>query len=1520
MKKRLVYLFACIMALGISAFAGTDAGQATVGSRSREDVTNLRRSRPRKARTEKTSAPIMRVHAGDKQLYAFHRNAFDGGLIGWTGLVEVKAGATEPETLSQLPGDPIFQAAYMGDKALVVRYNDGDHVTYQMYDTESWEPKSTIRYVRTNPNILPYGMAYDHTTDKIYCSVFADAYTMVGSEDAQFGYINLDKADEPVTIINELPERMRAMTFDANGELYGLSFGGDLYKINKFTGEATQTGVHVDLISEDGDPSAPSTTYGSESMCCDWESGDFYISYGDDWDDTYVVRFNPTTGEAELVADYSYYGSWTGNILTGFYFIQSGASAAKGTPVAVSDLAIEAVGTEMKAKVSFFMPDVDTDGNAIDADMTWTVNDGNNDLATGISHSGTKVETIVEVATTGRVVLAVTATLDGETSNPASANTFIGCDVPEIFGLPTVKVNGQQITVKWNEANAVNGGNLDPVTYQVTRLPDNVVVAEAISETTFVDEITSDIKTKYSYDILPKSGDVEGKTVTSRAAYAGKYIGMPLAEKFEDPAMFLEYPIIDANNDDIIWDYGKKLYAGETYGVAVFEGGHKAADDYLLIGPFKMEQGAAYTFHMIAEAANLIETIEVKVGTNPTDTASFSTELIAPVQINPNKETQKCFDVSFEPETSGDYYFGIHVISNNADKVYVTEVGVTALQGSYPAAPADFIAEPLADSAVLTFTLPDKCIDGSELNAIKEARIYRDNALLATITEGIAPGATLTYVDDTEVSNGYHNYTVTAVNAESEGKYAACNVWRGPDYPARPTNVRFWEDLETPGLMHVTLDHAKRGFYGGYVNTDEIVYFVNYLVMGVSSGTIELGRGTDLTFKLPFNVTAQDVFAGSVYGSNSTGSIINSNNWTTTTCYFGPAMTLPLHDSWCDSAKSGGVWSGQNTDSNSVSGQSYWQTSSGGSQDGDGGFFGMTNTVDNVGKRALSPRVTLEGTTTPALVFYYRYTAQARQFDLEIFVDDQPVRVLLPLDLAAENADKWIRMEVPLTDYISNKYIQFGFTAKGLAGEDIARIDNLTISDLKTNDLGVISFSAPVKVNANSDATLNLTIRNYGSADVNANDYTVKFYKNDELLAELPGKALAADRETSFTTTDRPSVLDAEGVTYHAEIDYAADLNATNNTSARSSVRVVITDYPTVSDLNGSYDDGAITLTWSDPDMTKIPGVSTTESFESYEAFTIDNFGSWTTVDGDKANTVRLVTDMGAYDYPHNGEPMAWQVFNPAEANLFNKAWEGRSGSQFLVSFQAIDTKADNRQAKSDDWLISPELNGAEQAISFYSHAGLGAYAPELFDFMVSDKTTDIADFTPLAENVEVPYTADSWTEFVFRVPAGTRYFAIVHKSVDMFAMLVDDITYIPAGSAQTQLDLNGFNVYRNGKRITSEPIGENTFTDTDIEEGKEYTYSVSAIWDKGESRLSDSVTISAVSSLDNVTTYKLTVTGHKGFIRISGGIGEQAEIFNMAGARVATVEAKDTVDVPVASAGVYVVRAGGAVAKVIVR
>ncbi len=1499
------------MALGVSAYAVADAVSGGNAPRTREEIAKLRASRPHKAQDESNKAPAARISAGDKQLYAFHCYAFDGSLTNWKGLVKVDAGS--PTTVKEMPGDAIFQAAYMGDKALVIHYFFKDYVTYEVYNTSDWEKVSGVNYVRTSTNILPYALAYDHTTDKVYGYFYADAWKWREDKQNQFGYIDLSNAGNPIVIVNDnTTTLMRATTFDKDGNMFGLAFDGKLYSINKFTGESTPTGVTVNLHAGDGDLSVTYNTYGRESMCCDWETGDFYIAYGNDYDDTFVAKFNPTTGASTLLADYGYDGSWEGNVLTGLFFEQKATATTKGTPEVVADFVAEAVGTELKANVTFTMPAVDTEGNAIDADLTWSIGNGESEYATGTAHSGEKVEAVVEVPASGRTTLYLTTANGAAVSNMASVSVFIGCDTPKILGLPALRVNGQQVTISWNEAVPCDEGNLDPLTYKVTRQPDNVVVAEACETNRFVDVLESDIKTQYYYEIQPKAGNIEGEAVTSRKAYAGTYIGLPLNEDFSDEAMFLEYPIIDANNDDNCWEW-----LDRNGGKAVYPATSEAANDYLLIGPFKMEVGTTYSFHMKAGGHSIGEDIAVYVGTDPEDVNSFSTQLVAPTRLIAN-QGDKNFDVSFEPASSGDYYFGIHACTPYGSKfIYLYEVAVKALGGDAPAAPDNFDIVPQAASAIVNFTLPTKRINGSDLEALDSALVYRDNMLIGIIKEGVAPGAVMSYTDNDEVSQGYHTYSVTSVSPDGEGKYISGQVWRGADVPGRPTNFRMWEDANTPGLMHATFDAPKRGYYGGYINPDEITYLLDWMVMGGSNGLIELGQGTEHTFQLPFEITEQNIFAGSVYGRNANGAVAGYPNWATTTTYYGPAMQLPVHDSWSATAKSGGSWSGQDIDDNAGLAETYWGSVESPSQDQDGGLMAMTTTVENGGKRMLSPRVTIAGADNPTLVFYYRYTAQATMFNLEIMVDGQPFTVLQQLDLAAANAGKWIRMEVPLSAYKDSKHLQFGFAVRGHVGENIAMIDNVTISDLKDNDLSIVTFSGPVKVNANGEAKFSMLVRNTGNSAVAANDYTVNVYKNGKLMAEVAGKAIGLDKETYLYVSDYPTVADPEQCVYYAEINYAADQNAANNVSASASVRVVVVDYPTVTDLKGEFNNG-VALTWSDPDMSQIPGVAKTETFESYDAFILDNIGEWTVYDGDGKNTVKMATTLGVLDYPHIGEPMAWQVFDPSAANIWGNAWYARSGSKILASFQAVEPG--NNQFKCDDWLISPELNATEQVISFYSHAGMsGQYSPEVFDFMVSDKTNAIADFTVLAADVEVAYTSDQWIEYTFRVPAGTRYFAIVHKSVGKLAMLVDDITYIPAGSAPVQLDLLGFNVYRDGQRITAEPIGDNAYTDTDVEQGKEYTYNVSAVWDKGESHLSDPVTITATSSIDNATTYDLTISGHVGFIRISGGIGEQAEVYNMAGALVASVKAEGTVEVPVAK-GVYVVRAGSAAAKVAVR
>ncbi|MDE6206910.1 MAG: hypothetical protein K2M55_03790, partial [Muribaculaceae bacterium] len=1102
MKKRFAYTMVGSLILAFSGAVASEYITASSTTTDHEKFAQTRAKRPRKSKAAPAVTP-KKVSAGEKPLYGVMHYQFDGSMQGFVGPVQINKYASKHTVLGNFNKPNAFCGVYFDGKYLQSYYNpdNGSNVTYITYDATTWEPLTgEWNYINginggaPVADMLPYALTYDHTTGRIFGCFYANAYLWwIGSSDAQFGYFDIENPFEPVTILNrELPERLRAAATDKDGQVWGLAYSGNLYKINKFTGEATATGTTVELYSAEGSTDMPFSSYGRESIAVDWETGDFYLAYGDDMDDSYVGKFNPQTGDFELLADYSYsFNDWEyGDQFTGLFFVQKAEATDDVIPVAVSDLAIMAVGTDLKAAVTFTMPSVDTNDQAIDADFEWFITNGNDQLATGTAHSGANVTTTVDVTVGGSTAIVVYTSLDGHNSASATKQTFIGEDEPVIWGVPEVDAGDMTATIYWEEAYAKNNGNLGDLTYKITRMPDEVVVAEAATGTKFTDKLTSEYKTRYTYVIEPKAGSTTGAAVTSRAAWIGKYLALPYADDFSDESRFLEYPFIDANGDYNIWEHTTR-----SGGAAMYPANDEAADDYLLIGPFKMDAGVTYAFHMSADGHNMNETIALYVGTDANNVASFSTELVAPTLLEPMKGT-KAFDVTYEPAEAGDYYFGIKACTPHGSQyIYVYEVSVKAIGGTAPAAPTAFEAVPGATTATLNFNLPETAVDGSKVEGLTEARIYRDGELIGTLTEGIAAGAAVSYVDEDAVSRGYHSYSVTAVNAEGEGKSATQQLWRGADMPGRPSNLRFWEDLDTPGLIHATFEHPKRGYYGGYVNPAEIYYLVDYLTMNGNAGVIELGYGTEHTFQLPGDVTTQTAFAGSIYGRNSSGSVASSGNWLTQTCTIGNPDVLPIQETWPDqSGKT--AWTGQTTDEDEELFGAFWNISYGDltsiqPQDNDHGMMALGTTHNGGGKRILSPRFTVEGTTNPSIVFYYHYTPDVLDFNLEVIVEDQPIRVLEELNLDAANSGKWIRKEVSLSEFKGTKYIQLAFHGHGNAAEEFVAFDNVTISDLRRNDLKVMSFTAPVKVAANDEAELALTVRNAGGNDVNAGDYTV---------------------------------------------------------------------------------------------------------------------------------------------------------------------------------------------------------------------------------------------------------------------------------------------------------------------------------------------------------------------------------------------------------------------------------------------
>ena len=1510
MIKRFSHIaIAALMAAGGLLTASAQEGPRSQGKTARPQTERPRQTKVRSA----VASPRMTGDIDGKELYGLHCDSYYGDQ----GIGIAKIGNGSFSWIRQFDR-PAFQGCYMGDRYLAVFYNTNDpgNVQYEYFDTANWSSISKTEYTPSTKDILPYGLTYDHTSGVVYGCFFQGTTNWIMQDDARFGYIS-DNPASPTNIIGDLPERMRALATDKDGQIYGIGFSGALYKINKFTAATEKL---TDLLLPSSDPdldynSEPWSTYGRESIAVDWESGYFYMAYGDYVDDTYVARIDISSGTVDIVSDFSYAsGSGTGEIFTGIYFTHNTAVGGHA-PAAVGNLTVTPAGTQLKANVSFTLPTEDTEGNKLSGAMHWSILNGASEIAAGEAQAGSPISTTVDLPAKGQTSFVVYASINGVNGAPASDSKWIGPDTPVIGGKPSISASGKNVTVSWSAAYSENGGNLDPVRYKVVRMPDKQLVTDQCTDLKTTDYIESDFKIRYHYEITPIAGETEGATVESRARYIGSYFQMPFAEDFTDNDRFLLYPVSDNNKDGNIWEINLNSKA------AVYQGNSNAADDYLLIGPFKMKAGGLYSFRMLAGGHSMTEHVAVYTATFGDDGKAAIEEFIPITGVNP-MEGDKTLSKLFMPETDNEYYFAISACSGANSKIlYIYEVNVSEYSGDLPAIPENVTFIPEAESATVKFTLPAKTINGNAATGLKEARIYRDGALIGSITTGLTAGSEASFTDKETVSDGNHSYSISAVNTSGEGPMAEINGYRGLDYPGTPMNLRLWEDLATPGLIHITFDAPEYGYNGGYVNHADISYKLDYLVMGGAAGETNLGTGTTHTFTLPMNITSQDVFAGSIYGSNQKGELRQS--WSSNVCTFGPAIGIPIQESWKDMSQKSGLWTGQSIDDKEDLFDSFWNISDGTGftikpQDNDGGMMILSNTVADRGHRILSPRFSLENSDNPTAVFYCLYTANARDCQLEIIVEDQKIRTLQTIDTTDGNTSKWIRHEVSLKEFIGKKYIQLAFSGHGLDEGAVFAIDNINISDFVDKDLAVKGFSGPARGNINEELTFSLTLRNNGAAKVAAGDYSILFYKNGEMIDEIPGLEINADSELTVQLTDTPAVYDQASSEYRAEISYGQDSNTSNNKSQNVNVRIITPNYPTVTDLSGKSMNG-VTLQWSDPSTSDMPGTQVIESFESYEAFSISNIGEWTLLDNDKQATVVLALESGVLDYPNIGKPMAWQVFDPTQAGIPFEAWTPRTGSNILVSFQACVNN--QRNFESDDWLISPELNGSQQVISFYARTAMSAYSPELFDFMISSESNNAADFQPLETDVEVPYTKGSeWTEFSYTVPAGTRYFAIVHKSFDRLVMLLDDITYIPAGSQPISLELQGFNVYRDGKRINDALITENEYADTETEEGRDYTYAVTAVWDKGESALSNTVVVKAKASIECADGTTLTITATDGGLRIDGGNGESVQVYNTAGLRVGAATAQGSVFIPTPGNGLYLVKAGSKVTKIAVR
>lgn len=214
------------------------------------------------------------------------------------------------------------------------------------------------------------------------------------------------------------------------------------------------------------------------------------------------------------------------------------------------------------------------------------------------------------------------------------------------------------------------------------------------------------------------------------------------------------------------------------------------------------------------------------------------------------------------------------------------------------------------------------------------------------------------------------------------------------------------------------------------------------------------------------------------------------------------------------------------------------------------------------------------------------------------------------------------------------------------------------------------------------------------------------------------------------------------------------------------------------------------TYTWATPSPNAAPSragetQTVTESFEDenmFPAFSLGgitatqhtgSFGDWKLYDSTGAN----VWTASQLDWDNEGEPQAWMPFNGytvAQA-------EPRTGNKYIESVTPITQEESNTNggvwaAKADSWLISPELSGRAQTISFYERVFKSSWGPETFEVLYSTTDNNPSSFT-LAQSFTT--NTETWALQQVSLPEGAKYFAIRHTSESThYGMMIDDVTY----------------------------------------------------------------------------------------------------------------------------------------------
>lgn len=1279
-------------------------------------------------------------------------------------------------------------------------------INYYALETDSW---SEINESELSADFTSADMAVDPLSRKIYGSFANDKG---GSCLATVDFDSFRK-----NVIGDFATHIAAIAINGEETIYGIGADNNLYTINSTTAELTLVGSTG--ITNDG--------Y-TQSATIDLKDGKMYWATTVN-DEGHLYEVNLQTGEASLISKFP-----NDEQIVGLYTLSK--LSEDNAPNIPTNLSTTFEGASTKGSVSFTLPSTTNIGEDIDGELSYTVIINGKEAYTGKAAAGSAQKIDVNGTEGDNTIVVRADNLVGK-GTPATAHIWLGYDIPMAATEAKATYADGKATITWTApTEGTHGGYFDAnaLTYNIVRQPDNITVAQNISATKYEDQFKPSQLGAYYYEVTATANGKAAKAAKTNPISAGDAIEPTYTESFDNATTQTLLTVIDGDGD------GEGFSFITNKGYATISGSPDGkCDDWIVTPPLKLSSERLYkaSFNTLSEwAGNYNYTASAYYGSAPSE-ESLTNNIIPEKHISDNiKFSHSNY---FSVKADGTYHVGFNITGYALYDVRIDSIAVEA--GPYFTAPDSVTnlkitaAQSSKDEVTVAFRTPTKTINGNALTALSKIEILRNKSVIKTF-DNVKPDTDISFTDDAADDAAENLYSVVAYNESGAGIAAEDSVYAGLDTPTAPLNV----ELKAEGSKGTLSWNAPdKGIHNGYISRANMQYAIADQNQQLVAKTIGIDRSIDVEIPQDGEQAFQYYY---VFALNRVG---NSQPAMSNPLISGADYQLPFSEDFANGERHHFI--GMTT--YPESGHGAW----GMGDDYHGNqFFQFNNGMPGNGSKLFTGKISLAGSNNPVLEYKYVYRDEANEagifdgsFKTYIVKDDKDTTLVSELTPTSYSKAKDFELvRVPLAQFKGSDHIQVLFDATtGSEQLTLAMVDDINVREFYDDDL-TGNASAPKK--AKSGETINITsrVKNIGKNTVG--NYSVDLYENGRLIASQPGKSIATDDVADYAFSVKVgSVRDI--LKYNIVVNDAADLYMANNVSDTIVMAVEQPLLPTPKNLTAEADGSKASLSWNAPEYEQF-ALPITEDFESYEPFATDILGTWSIADADKETTINSV-QIEWYDYalPTNGKPMAWTAFNSARAGFpltgwdeSPTGWQSVSGNQFAASFTSATESGAN-----DDWMISPELTGDAQTISFYQH---GYYGMERYEVLYSTTGSDTKSFQSLGTF----YSSADWTKVSYELPAGAKYFAIRNLGAQYSKYLfVDDINYAPAIN-RGKLRLQGYNIYRDEKLIATVAADAASYTDDKLPGGK-HTYDVTAVYNDGESA-SALATVSTSTGINSAT------------------------------------------------------------------